>query len=91
MRKIDIELRRFSIKIGDLDFVEADAYHVLMDDVTKEMVGIAWITCYEDHNEVCTARDIPYMVIDREYPYSLQDFLSMKTTMQTEKPPDGYL
>jgi hypothetical protein len=77
MKEITIPIRRFYIILGDGIEKEADAYHSLQDKATGEYVGIAWFVQYDDHNEMGMAKDIPYMVIDREYPKSLEDFLSM--------------
>ena len=92
MRHLDITLKRFSIKIGDLEPIDADAYLPLRDELTKELVGISWFIAYEDHNEIGTAKDIPYIIIDRKYPYQLQDFLNLAqmTIDKTNSNPKGY-
>ena len=77
MKEITIPLRRFHITLGDGIEKEADAYHSLQDKATGEFVGLSWFIQYEDHNEMGVAKDIPYMVIDHEYPKSLEDFLAM--------------
>jgi hypothetical protein len=74
---VPIEFKRYIIMLGDGDPIQADARMILKDDITGEATGIAWFIAFDDHNEVGTAKDMPYVVIDREYPYSLQDFLNM--------------
>ena len=90
MKEITIPIRRFSIQIGESMPIEADVYIPLRDELTKELVGLTWITCFENHNEVGTAKDFPYIVIDREYPHSLQDFLALCQTPEMAPPPKGY-
>jgi hypothetical protein len=83
---VPIEFKRYTIMLGDGAPIQADARMILKDEITGEASGLAWFVSYDDHNEVGTAKDMPYVVIDREYPYSLQDFLSMAIK---EKPDDG--
>jgi hypothetical protein len=90
MKEITIPLRRFSVKVGDLDPLEADWQMPLRDEATGELCGITWMICYQDHNEIGTAKDIPYMVIDRETPLSLQDFMSLAISQPKAPPPKGY-
>jgi hypothetical protein len=90
MKTITVSLRRFSIKVGDLEPFEADAYIPLRDELTKELVGLTWIICHEDRNEVGTVYDMPYLLIDREYPHSLQDFLSLANSPEKPTIPKGY-
>ena len=90
MKEITTSLRRFFINLGEIGSIEADAYIPLRDELTKELVGLTWIICFEDHNEVGTAKDVPYIVIDREYPHSLQDFLALCQTPDLAPPPKGY-
>ena len=90
MKEITMAIRRFLITLGDMTSIEADAYIPLRDELTKELVGLTWITCFEDHNEVGTAKDFPYIVVDKEYPHSLQDFLAMCQAPEQSPLPKGY-
>jgi hypothetical protein len=85
---VPVPIRRFSIILGDGLEYQADAYHPLMDDITKEMVGLAWFTDYEGHMEEGAAKDIPYIVIDHEPTRTLQDFMGLIREQPTTKPPD---
>ena len=89
MKNITTLMRRFSIYLGDNSQpIEADARMSMKDELTKADVGLTWFTQFEDHAEVGVARDVPYIVIDHEYPYSMQDFLSMAIKEEELKKPD---
>jgi hypothetical protein len=90
MKEITIPIRRFSITLGDGIEFGADAFRALKDKITREWMGLSWFVQYEDHNELGTAKDIPYIIVDHEYPLSLQDFLSLPSVDEEEinKPPN---
>ena len=87
-RNVNTPVRRFSIYLGDAEPFDADARLSMMDEITGSVCGLTWFTQYDDHAESGICRDMPYVIIDREYPYTMDEFLGLAIAKEEGKKED---